>query len=89
VAKYDPLGKHLRRKNPADVLMSFDDIERVIGAMLPKSAELAAWWGNEKSRDTRHVQCRAWLDAGYEATLMPGGDKVRFSRTGSRERPGP
>jgi hypothetical protein len=89
VAKYDPLGKHLRRKDSADVLMSFADVERVIGAMLPQSAELAAWWGNETSPDTRHVQCPPWLDAGYEATLMPGGDKVRFSRKPSRERVGP
>jgi hypothetical protein len=89
VAKYDPLGKHLRRMNSADVLMSFDDVERVIGAMLPKSAALAAWWGNETSPDTRHVQCRAWLDAGYEATLMPGGYKVRFSRKRSRQQVGP
>lgn len=80
MAKYDPLRKHLRRKSPAEVVMTFDDVERVIGGMLPKSASLAAWWGNEKSPETRHVQCSAWLDAGYEAALMPGGGKVRFSR---------
>lgn len=80
MAKYDPLGRHLRRKNGAEVLMTFDDVERVIAAMLPKSASLAAWWGNETSVESRHVQCRAWLDAGYEAALMPGGGKVRFSR---------
>ncbi len=79
MAKYDPLGRHLRRKGGADVLMTFDDVERVI-AMLPKSASLPAWWGNESSQRTRYVQCRAWLDAGYEASLMPGGNKVRFSR---------
>ncbi len=59
MAKYDPLGRHLRRKGGADVLMTFDDVERVIGAMLPKSASLPAWWGNESSQRTRHVQCRA------------------------------
>lgn len=84
MAKYDPLRKHLRRKNGADVLMTFDDIERVIGAMLPKSADLPAWWSNEATPDTRHVQCHAWIEAGYEASLMPGGSKVRFSRKRSR-----
>jgi hypothetical protein len=80
MAKYDPLRKHLSRRNGAEVVMTFDEVERVIGAMLPKSASLTAWWGNETSPDGRHVQCRAWLDAGYEAVLMPGGGKVRFSR---------
>lgn len=63
MAKYDPLRKHLRRKNLAEVVMTFDDVERVIGGMLRKSASLAAWWGNERSSETRHVQCRSWLDA--------------------------
>jgi hypothetical protein len=80
MAKYDPLGKHLRRKGGADVVMTFEDVERVIGAMLPKSASLSAWWANERSPETRHVQCRAWFDAGYEASLMPSGNQVRFSR---------
>jgi hypothetical protein len=59
--------------------MTFGEVERVIGAMLPKSASLAPWWGNETSPDSRHVQCRAWLEADYEAALMPGGETVRFS----------
>lgn len=80
MGKYDPLARHLRRKNGSDVLMSFADIERVIGAMLPKSASLPAWWGNERSADTRHVQCRSWTDAGFEAALLPG-EQVRFRRT--------
>lgn len=80
MAKYDPLERYLRRKGAGELVMNFADIERVIGAMLPKSASLAAWWANEKASDTRHVQCRAWLDAGYEAALMREGDKVRFTR---------
>lgn len=80
MAKYDPLGKYLRRKAAGELVMSFADVERVIGAMLPKSASLSAWWANEKSPDTRHVQCRAWLDAGYDAVLLREGDKVRFTR---------
>lgn len=34
--------RHLRRNGGAEVLMSFEDVERVIGAILPKSASLAA-----------------------------------------------
>lgn len=80
MAKYDPLARHLRRRNGADVVMSFADVERVIKAMLPRSASRPAWWGNEQIAGSRHVQCRAWLDAGYEASLIAGEEKVRFRR---------
>lgn len=80
VAKYDPLRKHLRRRNAPEIVMSFDEVELVIGDMLPKSASLPAWWGNERTPETRHVQCLAWTDAGYVATLMPCGAKVHFTR---------
>jgi preprotein translocase subunit Sec63 len=39
--------------------MSFRDFERVLGALLPKSAHRAEWWANEQSLTTRHVQCKA------------------------------
>jgi hypothetical protein len=59
--------------------MSFREIERVIGAMLPNSAQRPQWWANER-RETTHVQCRAWLDEGYEAFPVSGADRVRFKR---------
>jgi hypothetical protein len=76
--KYKPLFDYLRRKSAAELVLSFADIERVIGAMLPNSASRPQWWANEQSEDTRHVQASAWLDAGYEAFLIAGHDKVRF-----------
>ena len=80
MAKYDPLRAYLRRKGSPELVLSFADIERVIGAMLPKSASLPQWWSNETEPGSRHVQCHAWRGAGYEASLMPDGDRVRFSR---------
>ncbi len=58
--------------------MSFGDIERVLGALLPNSAARPEWWANETDPRTTHVQCRAWLDAGYKAFLLRGADRVRF-----------
>lgn len=60
--------------------MSFIDIERVIGNLLPKSASRPQWWTNERNANSRHVQCSAWLDAGYEAHLLRGEEQVKFSR---------
>lgn len=68
--KYTPLFDYLRRKVGPEVEMSFAQIERVIGAMLPNSSSRPQWWANERSVETRHVQCNAWLDAGYEAYLL-------------------
>ena len=80
MGKYDPLASHLRRQKVDSLEMSFRDIELTIRDMLPKSAQRPQWWANEQSADSRHVQCTAWLSAGYEACLMPRGDRVRFRR---------
>lgn len=81
MAKYDPLHHHLRRKTDPELEMSFTDIERIVGAMLPKSAERPQWWANETSDDTSHVQCRSWRLAGYDAFLI-GRERVLFRRRG-------
>lgn len=60
--------------------MTFRDIERVIGALLPNSAQRPQWWANERSADSRHVQCAAWLNAGFNAVLLKAEERVRFER---------
>ncbi len=62
--------------------MTFRDIERTIGALLPRSAQRPQWWANERSAESRHVQCAAWLDAGFSAHLSVGSEKVSFKRMG-------
>ncbi|HVB90456.1 MAG TPA: hypothetical protein VND97_09670 [Beijerinckiaceae bacterium] len=80
MAKYDPLFDHLRRRRLATYEMSFREIEGLLHTFLPKSAARAEWWGNETASDARHVQCRAWLAAGYNAVLIKGAERVRFDR---------
>lgn len=80
MAKYTPLERHLRRCKLPSTYLTFADIERIIGAMLPNSAQRAEWWGNEQSPATRHVQCLAWRAAGFRAELIPGEERVRFTR---------
>ncbi len=80
MAKYDPLRRFLRRSTRIEVQMSFADIERMIGAMLPKSAQRPQWWANETDISGRHVQTKAWLEAGYEAFPVAGAEKVTFKR---------
>lgn len=80
MGKYDPLAFHLRRQKVDSVEMSFRDIELTLRDMLPKSAQRPQWWANEQSADSSHVQCKAWLSAGYEAFLIADADRVRFRR---------
>jgi hypothetical protein len=80
MAKYDPLRAHLRRQKMAIYEMTFGDVERVIGNLLPKSARYPEWWANETNPETRRVQCKAWLDARYNAFLIEGKERVRFER---------
>ena len=79
MGKYDPLQKYLTRKRDPEIELSFVDIERIIGAMLPNSAQSAQWWANHVSADGRHVQSSAWLNAGYDASLL-AAERVRFRR---------
>ena len=61
--KYAPLKAYLEDAGGADVALSFEQIERIIGGPLPASARKhAAWWSNSPRG---HVNARAWLGAGY------------------------
>jgi hypothetical protein len=86
MGKYDPLEGHLRRQKTANYEMTFRDIERVLGSLLPKSARRPEWWANEQNPETRHVQCRAWLRAGYQAVPQTFAERVRFERGDARDR---
>jgi hypothetical protein len=80
MAKYDPLCGHLRRQRQAELELSFAEIERILGAMLPKSAMRPQWWANMTEPDTIQAQRKAWRDAGYDAFLLVGKDRVCFRR---------
>ena len=80
MAKYDPLGGHLRRQRLAECELSFAEIERIIGAMLPRSAEQPMWWAGDDDSGAKQLQHKAWNEAGYDACLLAGKDCVRFKR---------
>jgi hypothetical protein len=76
---YDALRDHLLRQPDDVVSMSFSEIDQI--ARLPPSAyKYSAWWANEDAEETRHVQCRAWQAAGYDAKPDIFARKVTFRR---------
>ena len=78
-AKYQPLTTHLRAQRADHIRMSFAEIERVIRAKLPRSADsYRAWWSNNP---TNNVMTQAWLDAGFESEQVDlAGRKLVFRR---------
>lgn len=80
MAKYDPLNRFLRRQNASEVVLTFSEIENLLTAMLPKSALRPEWWANETSDGTTHVQCRAWMRAGYLAFPHIDRERVAFRK---------
>jgi hypothetical protein len=65
MSKYQALSRFFQTQTASFFRMTFDDVEREAGFKLPASARLhQAWWANDRAR---HVQAKAWLDAGYES----------------------
>jgi DNA-binding XRE family transcriptional regulator len=80
-SKYQPLLEHLRRVDADEVVMTIDEIERVLDERLPPSARTQrAWWSNRRKGA---VQAQAWMGAGYhveEIDLDAG--RITFRKPG-------
>lgn len=78
--KYDPLQTYLDRHEADRCTLSFAEIERIVGAALPRSArEHRQWWENQE--DTRNrPQAKAWQSVGWEVRSVQLGQRVEFVR---------
>lgn len=90
MSKYGPLGAFLRRwkvrNKEAAVELTFDEIERIIAAILPEAAVDAEWW-ERKNGSGPAPQRRAGQCAGSSAELVSGHERVRFALTGANAHP--
>lgn len=63
MSKYEPLQKFFEQAKSVQITLSFEEVEKILGAKLPASAKThQAWWANNP---TGHSHCRAWVDAGW------------------------
>ncbi|UWU93931.1 hypothetical protein [Bradyrhizobium sp. CB1015] len=84
---YDALRDYLLRQKHEELVLSFEQIEEIIGAALPRAAQRASWWDSLRSPDIQMPQREACLAAGFVATRMPDGQSVRFRKQkGERRR---
>ncbi len=82
---YDALRDYLKKQTLAELVLSFEEIETIIDAALPRAAHRASWWDSLRSPQEKMPQREACLAGGYIATRQADGRSVKFKRM-KRER---
>jgi hypothetical protein len=80
VNDYDALRDYLKQQTLPEFILSFDQIEEIIDATLPRAAQRASWWETLRSPQEQMPQREACLAGGYIATRHADGKRVRFKR---------
>lgn len=76
MSKFAPLIKYLEDNCSKSTVVTFVDLEQILGFNLPKSALTQSnWW-----RNSRCVPNRPWVHAGWEVENVILGDSVKFSK---------
>jgi hypothetical protein len=77
---YEPLRDYLKAQKRAEFVLSFEQIEEIIDAALPRAAQRASWWETLRSPQEKMPQREACLEAGYIATRQADGKSVKFKK---------
>jgi hypothetical protein len=80
VNDYDALRDYLKNQQQLELVLSFEQVEEIIDAALPRAAQRASWWETLRSPQEKMPQREACLAAGYIATRLPDGKSVRFKK---------
>jgi hypothetical protein len=80
VNHYDPLRDYLKTQTVPEFVLTFERIEEIIDAALPRAAQRASWWETLRSPQEKMPQREACLAGGYVATRLTDGKSVRFTR---------
>jgi len=80
VNDYGALRDYLKKQKLPEFVLSFEQIEEIIDAALPRAAQRASWWETLRSPQEKMPQREACLEAGYVATRLADGKTVRFRR---------
>ena len=77
---YDALRDFLKKQTLAEFVLTFEQIEDIIDAALPRASHRASWWETLRSPQEKMPQREACLDAGYVATRQADGKSVKFRK---------
>jgi hypothetical protein len=84
VNDYDLLRDYLKKQKLPEFVLTFEEIEEIIDAALPRAAHRASWWETERSPQEKMPQREACLEAGYIATRQADGTSVKFKKMKAR-----
>jgi hypothetical protein len=84
VTNYHALRDYLKTQKQAELVLSFEQIEEIIDAALPRAAHRASWWETLRSPQEKMPQREACLEAGFIATRQPDGESVKFKKMPNR-----
>src|SRR5712671_2915481 len=87
VNDYSRLRDYLKSQKLPEFVLSFDQIEEIIDAALPRAAHRASWWETQRSPQERMPQREACLEGGYIATRQADGKSVKFKKMKQERRP--
>lgn len=78
-SKYRSLSEYLYEKWEKRIVLSYDEIEEVLGFELPTSAHTLpqSYWANTEY----HTYAKSWLLLGYKAKVNVKSKKVTFERS--------
>ncbi|MCP4619403.1 MAG: hypothetical protein GY844_23555 [Bradyrhizobium sp.] len=77
---YDALRDYLKKQTLPELVLTFEQIEEIIDAALPRAAQRASWWDSLRSPQEKMPQREACLEGGYVATRQADGKSVKFKR---------
>ena len=77
--KYEPLYEFLMKEKQDDFILTFEEIEEIVGFGLPRSAHRAEWWDDDTPEHPRD-QAQAIHQAGSDSRRPAAGGTVRFRR---------
>jgi hypothetical protein len=79
--EYRPLQKYLSERFSDAVVLTFGEIEDLLGATLPQEASLrTTWWTDAQENGVQSPQSHAWIDAHRNALPNLVSRRVRFER---------
>ena len=85
--RYEPLYDFLMKETRDDFILSFEEIEEILGFDLPRSAKRAEWWDQDTPEHPR-PQSQAIRQAGYDSRRTSDGASVRFRKLSTLPRYG-
>jgi hypothetical protein len=77
--KFEPLYEYLIKETRDDFILTYEEIEAILGFDLPRASHRAEWWDDDTPEHPRD-QAQAIHQAGYDSRRLSEGGKVRFRK---------